>query len=164
MRPSAGVISADAALNITVHIQSGYSASQLVRDKFLVMACVIDSDTLTNQQLIEVWKVSFFYYFFYYGNLSWIDQVKTPFCRARNSMKHLFRLFSRKWYLTCVKVSWSLLEHGNCCLVSARLSLNRHPLFPGYYYCCFLEEVKTPFCGAKNSKKQMFLLSHVNDI
>jgi len=58
VRPSAGVISADAALNITVHIQSGYSASQLVRDKFLVMACVIDSDTLTNQQLIEVWKTN----------------------------------------------------------------------------------------------------------
>ena len=58
VRPSAGVINAGAALNITVHIQSGYSASQLVRDKFLVMACAIDSDTLTNQQLIEVWKVS----------------------------------------------------------------------------------------------------------
>jgi len=56
VRPSAGVINAGAALNITVHIQSGYSASQLVRDKFLVMACAIDSDTLTNQQLIEVWK------------------------------------------------------------------------------------------------------------
>jgi len=56
VRPSAGVISAGATLNITVHIQSGYSASQLVRDKFLVMACAVDSDTLTNQQLIEVWK------------------------------------------------------------------------------------------------------------
>ena len=59
VRPSAGVIAAGAGLNITVHIQSGYSASQLVRDKFLVMACVTDSETLTNHQLAEVWKVRF---------------------------------------------------------------------------------------------------------
>lgn len=56
VRPSAGVIALGQALNITVHIQSGYSASQLVRDKFLVMACTVESDSLNNQQLAEVWK------------------------------------------------------------------------------------------------------------
>lgn len=57
VRPSAGVIAIGQALNVTVHIQSGYSASQLVRDKFLVMACTVESDSLSNQQLAEVWKV-----------------------------------------------------------------------------------------------------------
>jgi hypothetical protein len=39
------------------NFRSGYSASQLVRDKFLVMACTVDGETLTTQQLAEVWKV-----------------------------------------------------------------------------------------------------------
>jgi len=56
VRPSAGVLSVGSVLNVTVHIQSGYSAAQLVRDKFLVMACTVDSETMTNQQLSEVWK------------------------------------------------------------------------------------------------------------
>ncbi|KAK4004350.1 motile sperm domain-containing protein 2 [Daphnia magna] len=56
VRPSAGIICTGASLNVTVHIQSGYSASQLVRDKFLVMACTVESDSLTNLQLSEVWK------------------------------------------------------------------------------------------------------------
>lgn len=58
VRPSAGSIAPGAVLNITVHIQSGYSAAQLVRDKFLVMACAVQSDSLTSQQLTEVWKVT----------------------------------------------------------------------------------------------------------
>ncbi|EFX68040.1 motile sperm domain-containing protein 2-like [Daphnia pulex] len=56
VRPSAGIICTAGSLNVTVHIQSGYSASQLVRDKFLVMACTVESDSLTNLQLTEVWK------------------------------------------------------------------------------------------------------------
>lgn len=59
VRPSAGVLSVGSVLNVTVHIQSGYSAAQLVRDKFLVMACTVDSETMTNQQLSEVWKVRY---------------------------------------------------------------------------------------------------------
>lgn len=57
MRPSAGIINPGVTLNISVHIQAGYSASQLVRDKFLVMACTVEGDSATNVQVAEIWKV-----------------------------------------------------------------------------------------------------------
>ena len=62
---------------------------------------------------------------------SWF--ISSPFSSSQGADFNAHFHFKCKWYLAYVNVLQSWLEHGDFYLVSARLSLRRHYLFPYYY-------------------------------
>ncbi|KAL1130852.1 hypothetical protein AAG570_012093 [Ranatra chinensis] len=58
VRPSCGILAQGHTVNINVVVQPGYTGSNILRDKFLIMTFVIDHEGYSTNELNDLWKVN----------------------------------------------------------------------------------------------------------